>query len=49
MIANCPVSPTAMLNTNHIFGPDLIGVRGHAVRKPTESVTTNQVRSQGHF
>jgi hypothetical protein len=28
MIVNCPVSPTAMLNANRIFGPDFAGVRG---------------------
>ena len=28
MITNCPVSPTAVLNANRIFGPNLAGVRG---------------------
>ena len=28
MITNCPMSPTAVLNANRIFGPDLAGVRG---------------------
>jgi hypothetical protein len=28
MISNCPVTPTAMQNTNQIFGPYLAEVRG---------------------
>ena len=32
-----------MQNANHIFSPDLAGVRGQTVRRPPESVTTNYV------
>ncbi len=28
MILDCPVTPTAMQNTNQILSPDLAGVRG---------------------
>jgi hypothetical protein len=44
IIANCPMSPTAMLNANCIFGPDLAGVRGQMVKRPPESVTTSHVQ-----
>jgi hypothetical protein len=44
MILNCPVTPSAVQNANHIFGPDLAGVRGRMVRRPPESVTTNYVQ-----
>ena len=44
MITNCPVSPTAVLNANRIFGPDLAGVRGQTVRRPQESVATNHIQ-----
>jgi hypothetical protein len=33
MIANSPVSPTAVLKANRIFGPNL-AVRGQTVRRP---------------
>ncbi len=41
MILNCPVTPSAVQNTNRIFGPNLAGVRGQTVWRPPESVTTN--------
>jgi hypothetical protein len=44
MILNCPVTPSAVQNANHIFSPDLAGVRGQTVRQPPESVTTNSVQ-----
>jgi len=44
MIPNCPVSPTAVLKANCIFGPDLAGVRGQTMRRPLESVTTYHVQ-----
>ncbi len=44
LITNCPVSPTAVTNTNTIFGPDLAGVRGRTVRRPPESVRTDYVQ-----
>jgi hypothetical protein len=44
MILNCPVNPTAMQNANHIFGPDLAGVRGQTVRRPLNSMTTNHIK-----
>ncbi len=44
MIKNCPVTESAVVNANRIFGPDLAGVRGQTVRKPPESVTTNHVQ-----
>ncbi len=35
MIANCPMSPTAMVKANRIFGPDLAGVRrGNSEKAP---------------
>jgi hypothetical protein len=46
MIANCLVSPTAVLNANCIFGPDLEGARGKTVTRPQESVTMNHVQIQ---
>jgi hypothetical protein len=49
MLVNCPVSPTAMLNINCIFGPNLAGERRQMVRRPPESVTMTMSRSQGHF
>jgi hypothetical protein len=44
MIANCPVSLTAVLNANCIFGPDLAGVWGHMVRRPPKFGTMNHVQ-----
>jgi hypothetical protein len=44
MISNCPVTPTAVQNTNQIFDPNLAGVRGQTVRRPPDSVTTNHVK-----
>ena len=44
MIENCPVTESAVVNANRIFGPDLAGVRGRTVRRPPESVTTNHVQ-----
>ncbi len=44
MILNCPVTPNAVQNAHHIFGPDLAGVRGQTVRRPLDSVTTNYVQ-----
>jgi hypothetical protein len=44
MIDNCPVTESAVVNANRIFGPDLAGVRGRTVRRPPESVTTNHVQ-----
>ncbi len=46
MIASCPVFPTAVLNANCIFGPDLAGVRGQTVRRPPESVMMINVQIQ---
>ncbi len=44
MISNCPVTPNAVKNAHHIFGPDLAGVKGRTVRQPPDSVTTNYVQ-----
>jgi hypothetical protein len=44
MITNCTWSPDAVINANRIIGPNLTGVRGHTVRRPPESVTTNHIR-----
>jgi hypothetical protein len=44
MIVNCPVASAAMLNANHIFGPNLAEVRGQTVRRPPESVMINHVQ-----
>ena len=44
MITNYPMSPTAVINTNCLFGPDLAGVREQTVRRPLESVTMNHVQ-----
>jgi hypothetical protein len=41
LIDNCPITESAIINANQIFGPDLAGVRGRTVRRPPESVTTN--------
>ena len=43
MIVDCPVTPTAMLNSNRIFGPPPEGVRGHTVRTTPESVVLDHV------
>jgi hypothetical protein len=44
MITNCPVLPNAILNANHLFGPNLAGVRGRTGRRPAESVTLKHVQ-----
>jgi hypothetical protein len=44
MIFNCPVTPTAVQNTNRIFGPNLAEVRGRTVRRPPGSMTTNHIK-----
>ncbi len=44
LIDNCPVTKSAVINANQIFGPDLAGVRGQTVRRPPESVMTNYVQ-----
>jgi hypothetical protein len=44
MISNCPVTANAVQNTHQIFGPDLAGIRGRTVRRPSESVTTDYVQ-----
>jgi hypothetical protein len=44
MILNCPVTPSAVQNANHIFGPNLAGVRKRTVWRPPESVTKNYVQ-----
>ena len=44
MIVDCPVTPTAVLNSNRIFGPPPEGVRGRTVRTTPESVVVNHVR-----
>jgi hypothetical protein len=44
MILNCPIKDTAVINANHIFGPDLAGVRGRTVRETPAPVTTNYVQ-----
>jgi hypothetical protein len=44
MISNCPVTANAVTNAHQIFGPDLAGVRGRMVRRPSESVTTDFVQ-----
>jgi hypothetical protein len=44
MISNCPVTSNAVTNAHQIFGPDLAGVWGRMVRRPPESVTTNNVQ-----
>ncbi len=44
MVTNCPVSPDAVINANRIFGPDLTGVRGRTVRRPSESVTMSHIQ-----
>jgi hypothetical protein len=43
MIVDCPVTPTAVLNSNRIFGPQPEGVRGHTVRTTPESVVVDHV------
>ena len=43
MIVDCPVTPTAVLNSNRIFGPPPEGVRGHTVRTTPESVVVDHV------
>jgi hypothetical protein len=47
MILNCPVTPNAVQNAHHIFGPNLAGVRGQTVRRPPNSVKTNYVQILG--
>jgi hypothetical protein len=44
MITNCNVTPTAIKNANHIFGPDLAGVRGRTVRTAPEPVRVDYVQ-----
>jgi hypothetical protein len=44
MIPNCPITPIAVKNANVIFGPDLAGVRGRTVRRPPESMQTDNVQ-----
>jgi hypothetical protein len=44
MISNCPVTPTAVQNAHQIFGPDLAGIRGRTVRRPPDSVTTDNMQ-----
>ena len=44
MISNCPVTANAVKNAHQIFGPDLAGIRGRTVRRPSESVTTDYVQ-----
>ncbi len=44
MISNCPVTTNTVKNAQHMFGPDLAGIRGRTVRRPTEYVTTNYVQ-----
>jgi hypothetical protein len=41
VIANCPVTLTALQNAHPIFGPNLAGVRGETVRRPPEYVISN--------
>jgi hypothetical protein len=44
MIVDCPVTPTAVLNSNRIFSPPPEGVRGRTVRTTPEFVVVNHVR-----
>jgi hypothetical protein len=44
MISKCPMTTNAATNTPRIVGPDLAGIRGRAVRRPLESVTTDYVQ-----
>ncbi len=47
LIANCPVSATAVTNANVIFGPGLAEVRGRTVRRPPETVRTDYIPIPG--
>ena len=42
-IVDCPVTPTAVLNSNRIFGPPPEGVRGRTVRTTPDSVVVDHV------
>jgi hypothetical protein len=43
MIVDCPVTPTAVLNSNRIFGLPPEGVRGRRVRTTLESVVVDHI------
>jgi hypothetical protein len=43
MIVDCPVTPTAVLNSNRIFDPPPEGVRGRTVRTTPESVVLDHI------
>jgi hypothetical protein len=43
MIANCPITTTAITNTQSIFGKDLASVRGKTVRWAPASVVEDYV------
>ena len=43
MISNCPVTPTAVLNSHRMYSPDQAGVKGRTVRTTPKPVATNYV------
>lgn len=49
LIANIPVAVTDVQNANHIFGPDIAGLRGKTVRRPPDHVATDYVQIPRDF